>query len=44
MAIRSLFSVCELKIGQSPAMDMTEVIIDDCYDNISMSLNSKYDE
>ena len=37
-------SVCEWKINRSPALGMTEVISDDCYDNISISLNSKYVE
>ena len=39
MAIWLLFSICEWKIGQSPAFDMTEVIRDDCHDNISVTLS-----
>ena len=41
MAIWSLFSVCEREIYQfeSPALGMIEVIRDDYYDNISISLN-----
>ena len=34
----------EWKIYQSPALGVTEMIRDNCYDNISIALNSKYVE